>query len=87
MRFLSNPYVLVSLVVALTALVTMAYNKTLESDTSKVNNAFYKTLIFGMAIGLPLAYLANRSSGDDMMNGSFYDDSFNNMPFGNNSNA
>ena len=73
---LQNPYVLVIVTTVLTAVATMLYNKTLESDTSKVNKAFFKTLVFGLALGLPLAFLANRT--DKVLNEPYYENDFGN---------
>lgn len=59
-QFILNPYVLVMVTTLLTATLVTLYNKTLESDESKIDRAFYKILIIGGVSGLALVFALNR---------------------------
>ncbi len=76
MRLLRNPYVLVLVTTLLTATITTLYNRTLESDTSKVNKSFFKILIFGLVSGFALVFIANRP--EKVLNEPFYENDLNN---------
>lgn len=59
-QFILNPYVLVIATTLLTATLVTLYNRTLESNNSKVEKAFYKILIIGSVSGLALVFALNR---------------------------
>lgn len=60
LQALLNPYVLVVVTTLLTASLVGLYNKTLETDNSKVMKSFYKIAIIGSVTGLALVFLINR---------------------------
>jgi hypothetical protein len=60
LQALLNPYVLVVLTTLITAVLVTLYNRTLESDTSKVTKSFYKIMIIGGVSGLALVFAINR---------------------------
>ena len=56
-----NPFALAVVVVLVTATMFTAYNKTLEPDEAKVNKAFYKIAVLGIASNLALVYFLTRT--------------------------
>jgi hypothetical protein len=77
LKALLNPYVLVIITTLVTATLVTVYNRTLESDKSKVNRGFYKILIFGLVSGLALVFAINRP--EQIMNEPFFEDGVQNF--------
>jgi len=72
LRILLNPYLLVIATSLITAGLVTLYNKTMETDKNKINNAFFKILIFGAISGLAFVFVVDRP--DAILAEPFFED-------------